>query len=72
MSDKTYNLLKNVSLFGTPFLAFLTSLCAIWGIPHTTEITATLTALDTLMGAVVIIAKQIYDKNESGDLDGNE
>jgi hypothetical protein len=32
----------------------------IWGIPYGEQIVATLTALDTLIGAVVVIANKQY------------
>lgn len=62
MSDRTYDIVKNIALLLTPFLAFLASLVSIWNIPYGAEITATLTALDVLVGAVVVVAKKIYDE----------
>lgn len=71
MSDKTYNIIKNTALFAAPVLAFLGSLVTIWAAIVTSNpvipaaITATLTAVDTLLGAVVLVAKKIYeDKKE--------
>ena len=61
MTNKTYDIIKNVALFAVPVLAFVASLCTIWNVPYCEQITATLTALDTLLGAVVIVAKKIYD-----------
>ena len=65
MSDRTYDIVKNIALLLTPFLAFLASLVSIWNIPYGAEITATLTALDVLVGAVVVVAKKIYDERIS-------
>jgi hypothetical protein len=61
MTNKTYDIIKNVALFAVPVLAFIASLCTIWNVPYCEQITATLTALDTLLGAIVIVAKKIYD-----------
>lgn len=61
MNDKTYDIIKNTALIITPVLAFIASLVSIWNIPHGAEITATLTAIDTLLGAIVIVAKKIYE-----------
>lgn len=61
MTDKTYDIIKNTALIITPVLAFIASLVSIWNIPHGAEITATLTAIDTLLGAIVIVAKKIYE-----------
>lgn len=69
MSNKTYDIIKNAALIATPILAFLASLIAIWNIPHGAELTATLTAIDTLLGTIVVVAKQIYKKKETS---GNE
>lgn len=66
MSNRTYDTIKNIALIITPVLAFLASLITIWNIPYGAELTATLTALDALTGAIVIVAKKIY---EGGDLD---
>lgn len=61
MSNKTYDTIKAVALFAVPVLAFAASLCSIWNVPYCEQITATLTALDTLLGAIVIVAKKLYD-----------
>ena len=61
MNNKTYDIIKNTALVITPVLAFIASLVSIWNIPHGAEITATLTAIDTLLGAIVIVAKTIYE-----------
>lgn len=64
MSDKTYNTIKNIALFAVPILAFAASLCTIWNVPYCEAITATLTAIDTLLGGIVIVAKKIYDDKQ--------
>lgn len=65
MSNKVYDIIKNAALIATPILAFLASLVTIWNIPHGAELTATLTAIDTLLGAIVVVANQIYKKGKS-------
>lgn len=62
MSDKTYDIIKNIGLIAVPVLAFIASLCTIWEVPHCAQITATLTAIDTLVGAIVVVAKAIYER----------
>lgn len=70
MKDSTYDIIKNFALFAAPVLAFLGSLVTIWAAIITKDvvvpaaITATLTAVDTLLGAVVIVAKNIYEGNK--------
>ena len=47
MSNKTNDALKTVSLLAVPILAFLASLCTIWHVPYTEQITATVTEIET-------------------------
>lgn len=61
MSDKTYDTIKNVALIVAPVITFIGALVSIWNVPCAAEITATLAAIDTLAGAVVIVAKKIYE-----------
>lgn len=65
ISDKTYDFIKMVALIGAPVIVFLSALCNIWSVPHAAELTATLAAIDTLIGAVVAALKAAYDKKVS-------
>jgi hypothetical protein len=60
MTNKQYDTLKTIALILTPVLAFLASLVNIWGIPYGEQIVATLTAIDTLVGAVVVVTNRNY------------
>lgn len=60
MTNKQYDTLKTIALVLTPVLAFLASLVNIWGFPHGEQIVATLTAIDTLVGAVVVVTNRNY------------
>ena len=62
MSNKTYDIIKMVSLIAVPLVAFMSSLMTIWNVPHGEQITATLTAIDTLLGAIVVILSKEYNK----------
>lgn len=62
MSNKVYDIIRLVGEIAVPVIAFAASLCTIWNIPHCAEITASLTALDTLIGAVVMILRGQYNK----------
>lgn len=64
MSNRVYDTLKAIALFAVPVLAFITALCSIWNVPYCEQITATLTAIDTLLGGIVIVAKKLYDGKE--------
>ena len=65
MSNKQYDTIKMLALLAAPILTFLAALVSIWGIPYGEQITATLAALDTLIGGIVVIAKARY--KEEGD-----
>lgn len=62
MSNRTYDIIKLISLLAVPLVAFIGALCTIWNVPHAEQITATLTAIDTLLGAVVVILAKEYHK----------
>lgn len=62
MDNRTYDIIKMVALIAVPLFAFIGSVCTIWNVAHAQEITATLTALDTLLGALVAILSKEYHK----------
>lgn len=62
MSNRTYDIIKLISLIAVPFVAFISALMTIWDVPHGEQITATLTAVDTLLGALVVILAKEYNK----------
>ena len=62
MSNKTYDVIRLIGEIAVPVIAFIASLCTIWDVPHCAEITASLTALDTFIGAVVMILRAKYNK----------
>lgn len=67
MSNKTYDILKNIALYVLPALATLIlTLGNIWGIPYAEAIAATITALDTFLGAVLKISSNNYAKEQDG------
>lgn len=63
MDNKTYDILKAVALFIAPTLTFIAAVLPIWHVPFTQEITATLAAVDILIGSIVVAAKKVHDKN---------
>lgn len=69
MSNRTYDTLKLIALIAVPVCAFIGALCTIWNVPHSEQITATLTALDTLLGAIVAIFAKVYNKPVDMDID---
>ncbi len=66
MTNKTYDTIKAIALLAVPVLAFIAALCSIWNVPYCEQITASLTAIDALLGGLVVAAKKIYDGKTSG------
>lgn len=67
ISDKVYNLLKIVGTLVLPALAtFYATLGKIWGLPFTSEVPATIMALDTFLNACLGVSSAEYyrDLNE--------
>lgn len=65
MSNKTYDILKFIALKVLPALATLIlALGAIWNIPYSEAIAATLTAIDTFLGALLGVSSKKYAESE--------
>ena len=63
MSNKVYDVLKFIAQIVLPALATLwAALGKIWGWPLVTEITATICAVDTFLGAILGISSANYNK----------
>lgn len=65
MTNKQYDLIRLIGEIAVPVIAFITAICTIWNVPRCAEITATLTALDTLIGAIVMILRKNYNKRQT-------
>ena len=66
MSNKAYDVIKMISLIGVPAITFIAAIISIWNIPYGPQITATLAAIDTFMGALVSILNANYKKKIGG------
>lgn len=71
MSNKTYDIIKFISLIIAPIATLTAALAQIWNIPYGAQITATIAAFDVFAGAIVTIAKNIYDKEQQAIGDGS-
>lgn len=61
LSNKVYDVLKWIVVIVLPACAtFYAALGGIWGLPYITEITGTITAVDTFLGAVLMISSANY------------
>ena len=65
MDSKTYNTLKFIAQIILPAAAALYgTLAGIWGLPYGEAIVATIAAVDTFMGAVLLIDSKNYFKDK--------
>ena len=69
MTNKIYDSLKYVALLIMPALAtFVNGVGIVWGIPHTNEVTATITAFGVFLGAALGISSKNYEPETHGNL----
>lgn len=63
-SDKLYNILKYIAMIALPALALFTqTIFAIWGLPYGEQISATIVAINALLGALIGISTIGYNKS---------
>lgn len=68
VDNKVYDIIKFISLIIAPIGVLIASLCTIWGWGEVgSKVVATISAVDVLVGAVVVILKGIYDKKKEGE-----
>ena len=60
--NKTYDILKKIALNFAPLATFIGAICTIWGVPYSEQITLSLAALDTLIGALIVKSSKDYHK----------
>lgn len=67
LSNKVYDILKFIAQLVLPALATLIlTLFSIWGIPYGEQISATIMAIDTFLGAILGISSKAYSKKLKG------
>ena len=65
MSNKVYDILKFIAQIVLPALATLyLTVANIWGLPYGEEISTTVMAIDTFLGAVLMISSSNYNKSK--------
>ena len=69
MNNQTYDILKRVALIVIPALAtFVNAVGIVWGVPYTTEATATITAFGVFLGAALGVSSENYEPETHGSL----
>ena len=67
LTNKIYDVLKWIVAIVLPATATLyTALGGIWALPFVDEIPATIVAIDTFLGAVLMISSMNYNKDNYG------
>lgn len=65
MNNKTYDILKYVAQIVLPACGTLYfALAQIWGLPYGQEVVGTITAVDTFLGAILMISTTKYNDEE--------
>ena len=68
MSNKLYDILKEIALTILPALAvFYTACSKIWGLPYEAEIPATINAIAVFIGALIGISHLNINKEEQNE-----
>ena len=67
LKNETYDRLKLIAWILAPLITFVGALCTIWGIDNAEKITATLAALDTLLGSLLTISNMNYKEENNND-----
>lgn len=63
MSDKLYNILKWITMLVLPGIGTLYfTLASIWGLPFGEQVTGTISAIVTFLGAILGISSTKYKK----------
>ena len=71
LSDSVYKVLKWLGLIALPALAtFYGVIGKVWSIPYTAEIVTTITAVATLIGALIGVSTVSYNKGKESKDDG--
>lgn len=69
LSNQWYDRLKFVTLIVLPATATLyLTVAQIWGFPASTEVAATITAIDTFLGALLGLSSKNYEPPKDGVL----
>lgn len=65
LPDKLYDILKWLVIIVLPACATLyAALASVWGLPFAEQVTTTITAVDTFLGAVLCISTVNYHKED--------
>ena len=65
MSNKTYDIIKHVTMIGLPAVGtFYVTIAGIWGLPYGEQVAGTITALVALIGSFLGVSSAQYNKRK--------
>ena len=68
-NNKVYDVLKEIALIVLPAFATLyLTLAGIWNLPYPQQVSGTLIAVDTFLGAILHISSKQYRETQEEDL----
>lgn len=66
LKNSTYDILKYICQIVLPAIGTLYfALAQIWGFPYAEQIVGTITAIDTFLGAILMISSASYNKSKN-------
>lgn len=66
MANKVYDVLKYIAQIVLPALAtFYVTIAGLWNLPYPEAISGTIMAVDTLLGAILMISSVQYNKKNN-------
>lgn len=72
MSDRMYDIVKNLALILAPTCTLIMALLQAFDILDNETGIAVASAIDTFLGAIVVVAKQIYDSKNGNKVENLE
>lgn len=67
LTNKAYDILKNVSMILGYLAVFMASLSEIWGFSYATEVSLTISALGVLLGSILQDSSKKYHYENSAE-----
>lgn len=65
MSNQTYDLIKNIALVIAPVTTLVIALLGSFKVIDSDTAVSISSAIDTFLGAIVVVSKQIYDNKKA-------
>lgn len=65
MSNKTYDIIKHVTMIGLPAIGtFYVTIAGIWGLPYGEQVAGTIAAVVALIGSFLGVSSAQYNKRK--------